>query len=125
MPGAMLVPLSRGRDTGYWAVTYRPLLPFTVIDPVLWISWQEGVALNQEQADALRRRVVEVRASLQRWADFWGMTVAAVARVRLAEIAAERQGRIERLNGLNRPSGHEIIGAPIEFQSAAREWGRS
>jgi hypothetical protein len=71
---------------------YVPLDPRgrVITDPAAAIAVRQGVALNQEQADALRRRVAEVRASLQRWADRWDLSVAAVARIRLAEIAAAR-----------------------------------
>ena len=121
----MIGSIHAGRDTGYWAVTYRPLLPFAITDPALLIAFREGVALNQEQADALRRRVAELEASVQRWADFWGMSIAAVARVRLAEIAAERQGRIERLNGLNRAPAAKSLGLRSDFNWRRESGARS
>lgn len=84
---------------------------FMVTDPAAVIAQQQpGWALNQEQADALRRRVAEVRASLQRWADRWGMDRPAVARIRLAEIEARRVAALR-----NRPVSRVSAASAFEI----------
>lgn len=113
----MIGAVHAGRDTGAWAVTWRPLLPFVITDPALLIAFREGVSLNQEQADTLRRRVAQLEASVQRWADYWGVTSHEAAR-RLLEIVRAEQGKA--LKALS-PQVAVIIGRPIPSSVADGE----
>lgn len=67
-----------------------------ITDPATVIALRNGVELDEVQADRLRRRVAEVRESAQRWADGWGVTRPAAARVLLAIAQEERQARARR-----------------------------
>ena len=103
---------------------WTPLEPrgLTITDPAAVIASRAGVALNQEQADALRRRVVEVRASLQRWADSRGTTVAEEARRRLADRAADRNRTVYRVYNTQ----PRVIAGPHPLISGdGREWSPS
>lgn len=94
---------------------------FVITDAAAKMAKRLEVVFNQEQADAMRRRVAELEAEILTYAAIEGLPVRVVARRRLAAV---RTVRFQRGHGRHWSLHREIIGLPIASSQGARECDR-